>query len=131
MTDLSQLTAEWNAARILYPTYSALAREFVIGLTSCNDLETGVVDGAAERGQRVHHAGLVVDEAVVVVLPPGLVLLRAVVVVDREQHGPEPGAADDRVAPAVVHQRCPVMTERSRASCASVSTRGSATRTRK
>jgi hypothetical protein len=42
MTDLSPLTAEWNAARILYPTYSALAREFVIDLTSCNDLETGV-----------------------------------------------------------------------------------------
>jgi len=42
MTDLSQLSAEWNAARILYPTYSALAREFVIDLTSCNDLETGV-----------------------------------------------------------------------------------------
>ena len=42
MTDLSQLYAEWNAARILYPTYSALAREFVIDLTSCNDLETGV-----------------------------------------------------------------------------------------
>jgi hypothetical protein len=42
MTELSQLTAEWNAARILYPTYSALAREFVIDLTPCNDLETGV-----------------------------------------------------------------------------------------
>jgi hypothetical protein len=42
MTDLSELTAEWNAARILYPTYSALAREFVIDLTPCNDLETGV-----------------------------------------------------------------------------------------
>ena len=42
MTDLSQLSAEWNAARILYPTYSALAREFVIDLTPCNDLETGV-----------------------------------------------------------------------------------------
>ncbi|HST12754.1 MAG TPA: hypothetical protein VLL05_20425, partial [Terriglobales bacterium] len=42
MTDLSQLTAEWSAARILYPTYSALAREFVIDLTPCNDLETGV-----------------------------------------------------------------------------------------
>jgi hypothetical protein len=42
MTDLSQLTGEWNAARILYPTYSALAREFVIDLTPCNDLETGV-----------------------------------------------------------------------------------------
>ena len=42
MTELSQLTGEWNAARILYPTYSALAREFVIDLTSCTDLETGV-----------------------------------------------------------------------------------------
>ena len=42
MPELSQLTAEWNAARILYPTYSALAREFVIDLTPCNDLEAGV-----------------------------------------------------------------------------------------
>ena len=41
-SELNQLTAEWNAARILYPTYSALAREFVIDLTPCNDLETGV-----------------------------------------------------------------------------------------
>jgi hypothetical protein len=40
--DLSQLTAEWNAARILYPTYSALAREFVIDLTPCNDLDAGI-----------------------------------------------------------------------------------------
>jgi hypothetical protein len=42
MTDLNQLTAEWNAARILYPTYSALAREFVIDLSPCNDLEVGI-----------------------------------------------------------------------------------------
>jgi hypothetical protein len=42
MPELNQLTAEWNAARILYPTYSALAREFVIDLTPCNDLEAGV-----------------------------------------------------------------------------------------
>jgi hypothetical protein len=41
-TDLNQLSAQWKAARILYPTYSALAREFVIDLTPCNDLETGV-----------------------------------------------------------------------------------------
>ena len=40
--DLNQLTAEWNAARILYPTYSALAREFVIDLTPCNDLDAGI-----------------------------------------------------------------------------------------
>jgi hypothetical protein len=41
-TDLNQLTAEWNAARILYPIYSALAREFVIDLTASNDLEAGI-----------------------------------------------------------------------------------------
>ena len=40
--DRNQLAAEWNAARILYPTYSALAREFVIDLTPCNDLEAGI-----------------------------------------------------------------------------------------
>src|ERR1700741_2713369 len=42
MPELNQLAAEWNAARILYPTYSALAREFVIDLMPCNDLETGI-----------------------------------------------------------------------------------------
>jgi len=40
--DLNQLSAEWNAARVLYPTYSALAREFVIDLSPCNDLEVGI-----------------------------------------------------------------------------------------
>lgn len=53
MTDLNQLTAEWNAARILYPTYSALAREFVIDLTPCNDLEAGVEQPPRES---VEHA---------------------------------------------------------------------------
>jgi hypothetical protein len=45
---LNQLTAEWNAARVLYPTYSALAREFVIDLTPCNDLEAGVAQPPQE-----------------------------------------------------------------------------------
>jgi hypothetical protein len=52
-TDLSQLTAEWNAARILYPSYSALAREFVIDLTPCNDLETGVEQPPQESVEQV------------------------------------------------------------------------------
>jgi hypothetical protein len=52
MTQLSQLTAEWNAARILYPTYSALAREFVIDLTPCNDLEAGVEQPPQESVQQ-------------------------------------------------------------------------------
>ena len=40
-SDLNQLTAQWNTARVLYPTYSALAREFVIDLNPCGDLEAG------------------------------------------------------------------------------------------
>jgi hypothetical protein len=47
-SELNQLTAEWSAARVLYPTYSALAREFVIDLTPCNDLETGVTQPPQE-----------------------------------------------------------------------------------
>ena len=35
-------TAEWRSARILYPLYSALAREFVIEAPSCADLESGI-----------------------------------------------------------------------------------------
>ncbi len=35
------LAAEWAEARLLYPLYSALAREFVIDLPACDDLETG------------------------------------------------------------------------------------------
>lgn len=45
MTSTSQLTelhAEWQNARQLYPLYSALARECVIELPPCTDLETGM-----------------------------------------------------------------------------------------
>ncbi len=41
-TQLNGLAAEWRSARQLYPLYSALAREFVIDLPSCGDLEAGV-----------------------------------------------------------------------------------------
>jgi hypothetical protein len=34
-------TGEWYSARLLYPLYTALAREFVIDLTPCSDLEAG------------------------------------------------------------------------------------------
>ena len=47
-------------------------------------LEAGGRDGAAEDGQRVHQPELGVDQRRVVVLPAGLVLLRAAVVVDGE-----------------------------------------------
>jgi len=39
---LTELAAEWRTARLLYPLYAALAREFVIDLPSCSDLEAGV-----------------------------------------------------------------------------------------
>lgn len=39
---LNELHAEWQKARQLYPLYAALARECVIDLPPCNDLETGV-----------------------------------------------------------------------------------------
>jgi len=44
MTDSQtlDLVAEWNEARLLYPLYAALAREFVIDVPPCTDLEMGV-----------------------------------------------------------------------------------------
>lgn len=42
MTNIQKLAAEWRTARLLYPLYAALAREFVIDLPSCGDLEAGV-----------------------------------------------------------------------------------------
>jgi hypothetical protein len=39
---LSELAAEWHEARLLYPLYAALAREFVIDLPAHSDLESGV-----------------------------------------------------------------------------------------
>ena len=41
-SQLSELAAEWREARLLYPLYAALAREFVIELPAHSDLEAGV-----------------------------------------------------------------------------------------
>lgn len=41
-SQLSELAAEWREARLLYPLYAALAREFVIDLPAHSDLEAGV-----------------------------------------------------------------------------------------
>jgi hypothetical protein len=40
-TPAPDLSAQWEAARRLYPIYSELAREFVIDVQPCADLETG------------------------------------------------------------------------------------------
>ena len=45
------LAAEWAEARLLYPLYSALAREFVIDLPACDDLEAGREKSAATVGR--------------------------------------------------------------------------------
>jgi len=41
-SQLSELAAEWRDARLLYPLYAALAREFVIELPAHSDLEADV-----------------------------------------------------------------------------------------
>jgi len=41
-SQLSELAAEWRDARLLYPLYAALAREFVIELPAHSDLEAGI-----------------------------------------------------------------------------------------
>jgi hypothetical protein len=38
----TDLASEWNTARVLYPVYVALAREFVIDLKPCSELEASV-----------------------------------------------------------------------------------------
>ena len=45
---INDLTMEWRAARLLYPLYAALAREFVIDPLACADLESGA-DGPSEE----------------------------------------------------------------------------------
>lgn len=40
--NLNELGAEWRNARLLHPLYAALAREFVIDLPQCSDLEAGM-----------------------------------------------------------------------------------------
>src|ERR1700739_70602 len=41
-TPVQDLAAQWNSARRLYPIYFELAREFVIEVKSCADLEAGL-----------------------------------------------------------------------------------------
>ena len=48
--------------------------------------EVGRVNRAPEERQRVHLAGLGVDDLGIVVLPPGLVLLGSAVMIDGEEH---------------------------------------------
>jgi hypothetical protein len=60
--DLSELAAEWRDARLLYPLYAALAREFVIELPPLSDLEAGVDAPPQESVEQARQWLLDLDE---------------------------------------------------------------------
>jgi hypothetical protein len=49
------LAAQWEAARRLYPIYSELAREFVIDVKPCSDLEAGADTPGRESVEQANH----------------------------------------------------------------------------
>src|SRR5258708_27121607 len=49
------LLAQWNSARRLYPIYFELAREFVIDVQACPDLESGIDTPEPERVEQALH----------------------------------------------------------------------------
>ncbi len=61
---LSQLAAEWRAARLLHPIYVALAREFVIEVPSCGDLEAGAEAPPQESVEQARHWFAKMDEGI-------------------------------------------------------------------
>ncbi|HXP16755.1 MAG TPA: hypothetical protein VN868_06605 [Terriglobales bacterium] len=58
------LAAEWREARLLYPLYSALAREFVIDLPVCSELESGLVDPPQESVEQARQWLLDMDQKI-------------------------------------------------------------------
>lgn len=58
------LAAEWREARLLYPLYSALAREFVIDLPACDDLESGLQDPPQESVEQARQWFLETDQKI-------------------------------------------------------------------
>lgn len=67
MTDfvpLNELIAEWSSAKLLYPLYLALAREFVIDTLSCPDLETSMETPPQESVEQARQWLLTMDERI-------------------------------------------------------------------
>ncbi|HLB86411.1 MAG TPA: hypothetical protein VJK29_02035, partial [Terriglobales bacterium] len=60
----NELAAEWRASLLLYPLYAALAREFVIDLPPCNDLESGVEAPPQESVEQARQWFLDVDQRI-------------------------------------------------------------------
>jgi hypothetical protein len=58
---LSDLAAEWRDARLLYPLYATLAREFVIDLPAHSDLEAGVDAPSQESVEQARQLFLDMD----------------------------------------------------------------------
>jgi len=63
-SQLSELAAEWRDARLLYPLYAALAREFVIDLPPHSDLEAGVDAPPQESVEQTRQLFLDLDERI-------------------------------------------------------------------
>ena len=63
-SSLNELAAEWQQARLLYPLYAALAREFVIELPRCSDLEAGVDAPPQESVEQARQWFLDVDQRI-------------------------------------------------------------------
>jgi len=63
-SQLSELAAEWRDARLLYPLYAALAREFVIDLPSHSDLEANVDAPPQESVEQARQLFLDMDQRI-------------------------------------------------------------------
>jgi len=61
---MKDLATEWREARLLHPLYSALAREFVIDLPACRDLETGRRNPPAESVEQARRWFLEMDQKI-------------------------------------------------------------------
>jgi hypothetical protein len=62
--DLNELSTQWRIARLLYPIYASLARECVIELPPCADLEAGVDAPPAETVEQARQWFLDIDQRI-------------------------------------------------------------------
>jgi len=62
--DLNELAAQWRTARQLYPLYSALAREFVIEMPACADLESAVDSPPQESVEQARQLFELMDDRI-------------------------------------------------------------------
>lgn len=63
-TPVQDLATQWNLARRLYPIYFELAREFVIDVKACSDLETGNETPGKEAVQQANRWLEEMDQAI-------------------------------------------------------------------